>query len=50
MKRILYITVGLMLATVVLSLTSCKGPQLRLADEAYDRGEYYDAATIYRKL
>ena len=50
MKRILYIIVGLMLASVVLSLTSCKGPKLKDADEAYDRGEYFDAATIYRKL
>ena len=39
-----------MLASVVLSLASCKGPKLREADEAYDRGEYFDAATIYRKL
>jgi peptidoglycan-associated lipoprotein len=39
-----------MLTSVVLSLASCKGPKLREADEAYDRGEYYDAATIYRKL
>ncbi len=50
MKRILYIMVGLMLASVVLSLVSCKGPKLKDADEAYDRGEYFDAATIYRKL
>ena len=50
MKRILYIVVGLMLASVVMSLSSCKGPSLKLADEAYDRGEYFDAATIYRKL
>ncbi len=50
MKRILYIMVGLMLASVALSLTSCKGPKLKDADEAYDRGEYFDAATIYRKL
>ena len=50
MKRIVYIIVGLMLTSVVLSLASCKGPKLREADEAYDRGEYYDAATIYRKL
>ena len=50
MKRILYIVVGLMLASVVLSLSSCKGPKLKDADEAYDRGEYFDAATIYRKL
>ena len=39
-----------MLASVVLSLASCKGPKLKDADEAYDRGEYFDAATIYRKL
>ena len=50
MKRILYIIVGMMLASVVLSLASCKGPKLKDADEAYDRGEYFDAATIYRKL
>ena len=50
MKHTIYIVVGLMLASVVLSLASCKGPKLRDADEAYDRGEYFDAATIYRKL
>ena len=51
MKRtILYIIAGLMLASVALSLSSCKGPKLKDADEAYDRGEYFDAATIYRKL
>ncbi len=50
MKRILYITVGLIMASMVLSMTSCKGPKLKDADEAYDRGEYFDAATIYRKL
>ena len=50
MKRTIYIVVGLMLASVVLSLASCKGPKLKDADEAYDRGEYFDAATIYRKL
>ena len=50
MKRILYIIVGLLLASVVMSLSSCKGPKLKEADEAYDRGEYFDAATIYRKL
>ena len=50
MKRILYILVGLMLTSMVMSLASCKGPKLKDADEAYDRGEYFDAATIYRKL
>ena len=35
---------------MVMSLASCKGPKLKDADEAYDRGEYFDAATIYRKL
>ena len=50
MKRIIYIIVGLMLASVAMSLSSCKGPKLKDADEAYDRGEYFDAATIYRKL
>ncbi len=50
MKRILYITVGFLMASIVISLASCKGPKLKDADEAYDRGEYFDAATIYRKL
>ena len=50
MKRILYILVGLMLTSMVMSLASCKGPKLKDADEAYNRGEYFDAATIYRKL
>lgn len=50
MKRILYITVGMVMASLALSLASCKGPSLRLADEAYDRGEYFDAATQYRKV
>ena len=38
MKRILYITVGLLMASMVISLASCKGPKLKDADEAYDRG------------
>ena len=38
------------MASMVISLASCKGPKLKDADEAYDRGEYFDAATIYRKL
>jgi peptidoglycan-associated lipoprotein len=42
--------VGLMVTSAALSLVSCKGPKLKDADEAYDRGEYFDAATIYRKL
>ena len=49
MKRILYILVGLMLTSMVMSLASCKGPKLKDADEAYDRGEYFDAATIYNR-
>ena len=50
MRKILYIVVGMMLVSTALSLTSCKGPKLKDADEAYDRGEYFDAATIYRKI
>ena len=50
MKQVLYILLGLVLASVMMSLASCKGPQLKQADEAYDRGEYFDAAVIYRKL
>ncbi len=32
------------------TVSSCKQAKLRDADEAYDRGEYNDAANIYRKV
>lgn len=35
---------------MTLSVTSCKTAKMRDADEAYDRGEYDAAATIYRKI
>jgi peptidoglycan-associated lipoprotein len=39
-----------MALAVAVPVTSCKGAKLKDADEAYDRGEYYDAAVIYRKV
>jgi len=51
MKQLLYITVAALLAIIATTtVTSCKGPKMQDADEAYDRGEYYDASVIYRKL
>ena len=31
-------------------VSSCKSPKMKDADEAFGRGEYYDAAKIYRKV
>lgn len=39
-----------LISALALSTTSCKTAKMRDADEAYDRGEYNDAANIYRKL
>jgi len=51
MSRLLYITIAALLACVAAgALSSCKGPKLQQADEAFDRGEYYDAQVIYRKI
>ena len=33
-----------------LGIAGCKGAKISEADEAYDRGEYNDAAVIYRKV
>ena len=38
------------MASISLSITSCKGAKMRDADEAFDRGEYNDASVIYRKI
>lgn len=35
---------------VLLMLTSCGGAKLSVANEQYERGEYYDAANTYRKV
>lgn len=40
----------MVLAGLALGLGACKGAKLRDADEAFDRGEYNDAAVIYRKV
>ncbi len=37
-------------ATLMAGLTSCKGVKFQDADEAYERGEYFNAANMYRKL
>lgn len=50
MKRIFNIIIITLLAAVALSVTGCKSAKMRDADEAYDRGEYDAAATIYRKV
>ncbi len=43
---LLYLLLGLILLTVF----SCRGPKLSVADEQMARGEYYDASRTYRKL
>lgn len=51
MNRFLsYLLLVCVVAGIAPGLTSCKGAKLRDADEAYDRGEYFQAANIYRKL
>ena len=50
MNRIFNYIIISLLAAVALSVTSCKSAKMRDADEAYDRGEYDAAATIYRKV
>lgn len=50
MKRTIYILVAVMVGTLTMSLNSCKTPKMRVADEAYERGEFYDASNIYRKI
>ena len=51
MKTVLYkIYALMMLAAVAVGLAGCGGAKLSQADEAYARGEYYDAQKIYRKV
>lgn len=40
----------ILLAAALVSLGSCKGPKLSVADEQMARGEYFDAARTYRKI
>ena len=46
-KTIIFVILSLIVAT---SVTGCKTPKMQDADEALWRGEYYDAANIYRKI
>lgn len=51
MKRTLNIIITFLLAGIVpWGLNSCKTAKLKDADAAMERGEYYDAAKIYRKV
>ena len=50
MKRTLYITFAIILASLAVGLGGCKTAKMRDADEAYERGEYFAAQKIYRKL
>lgn len=51
MKKYLHIIVAMVIGAMALgAVSSCKQAKLRDADEAYDRGEYNDAANIYRKV
>ena len=39
-----------LLLSVCVLLTGCRGAKLSVADEQMARGEYYEAAATYRKL
>lgn len=50
MKKFLYLIIAIAAGIIAsASVTSCKGPKLTDADAAFERGEYFDAAKIYRK-
>ena len=40
----------MVIGAMAVGLTGCKTAKMRDADEAYDRGEYFGAEKIYRKL
>ena len=50
MKRTIYILLAVVACLLVAGLDSCKTPKMRVADEAYERGEFNDASNIYRKI
>ena len=50
MKRPIMIFLAIAVALTALQLSSCKTAKMRDADERFDRGEYYDASVIYRKI
>ncbi len=48
--KIARIILSFILAVIFLSLGSCSGAKLSVADEQMARGEYYDASRTYRKV
>ena len=48
--KIARIILSFILAATFLSLGSCRGAKLSVADEQMARGEYYDASRTYRKV
>ena len=50
MKRYIKLIIALLVLSMAMPVTSCKTAKMRDADEAFDRGEYNDAANIYRKI
>lgn len=50
MKKIVNLTILLLVVAVAFSVVGCRSAKMRDADEAYDRGEYDAAAAIYRKV
>ena len=44
------LTLCLLGGLAVMTLFSCRGPKLSVADEQMARGEYYDASRTYRKI
>ncbi|MDE5969040.1 MAG: hypothetical protein K2G64_08045, partial [Muribaculaceae bacterium] len=48
MKKFIIYTITLLAMTIM--LPGCKAPKLSVANEQYERGEYYDASVTYRKL
>ena len=50
MKRHIHMLVAVLIAGMALGAVSCKTAKMKDADEALERGEYNDAANIYRKL
>ncbi len=50
MKRIFYIILSAIMLVTAVQFTSCKSAKMKDADEKYERGEYFAAAEIYRKI
>ena len=50
MDKVIRYIIILAVAAAVLGTSGCKSAKMRDGDEAYDRGEYDAAATIYRKV